>query len=145
MGSIRLSGSRDVVQLALDLDRGAIVVAMQPLALSAVEPDLVRGAEDEVLRDLEDGYAHARRNIAGPPLERTRAVRAAAPRGVLTAVEYRSLTRELVALKRALGASQPDWQAANAACRRRADAAGYSEPSNESTHARLERTTPARH
>jgi hypothetical protein len=45
------------------------------------------------------------------------AVRAVAPRGVLTAVEYRALGRELAALKSALGAGQPDWGAANAACR----------------------------
>lgn len=45
------------------------------------------------------------------------AVRAGTPRGVLSAVEYRALTSELAGLKRALGANQPDWQAANAACR----------------------------
>jgi hypothetical protein len=42
---------------------------------------------------------------------------ASLPRGVLTAVEYRALAGELAALKRALGSSQPNWQAANAACR----------------------------
>ena len=40
------------------MDADAPVVPVQPLALAAVEADLVGGAEDEVLRDLEDGYGH---------------------------------------------------------------------------------------
>ena len=49
-----------LVELALDLDGGAVVVAVQPLALVALVADEVAGAEDEVVlgdADLE-AFSH---------------------------------------------------------------------------------------
>ena len=46
-----------VVEVAVQLDGGAVVVAVQPFALAAVVGDEVAGAEDQVVLGDADGVA----------------------------------------------------------------------------------------